>query len=739
MITCTVFPDRGLTRIGGLTPNGVTTVTRVAQGLPDTVLRNGDHFNVTTGGWTLEDSEGPVGVPLTYRADIAVVDRVIQQNLLPTPNFMRGLQGWTGGSGRAVTVETDPTAAHASIAHFGSNGAGYTLAAAPTFVGSVTSAPEVLGPYSLTPPTSGGGAIATNDWVYIVHQQEAAYSTAAAMPSGFTLVGSWTGTTTKMVIWRRKRQGGDVSYTVNQPASASALGTCFWVRGGTDAAPVLSPVTTFVPGTAAAAVVSSVTGINPSLIVKVVGVQMTQPGAKIASAQVTGWDSSVTPYAVGNNPDDRSLLVVAERTDNARDSMPLTAVYSAALTDVIGVQLLIPNATALTGRTVAKGKVTAMAAGQTQPYRLTGRVRFTSVHVWTWDDVLANGSWNKLLTDKATWADVLSTETIATGQVARLYAVVVDPATSTYLTNPVQVLGIEDDRVNTWMDFVVYFNPLTNIPATAEIWFVHGTYSSEYAMEWYMDSIGVTPGSQVAEHDVLWYLDGDTPRPDNSVEAMAPGGGWTTPLDNSVVQWSGTPGNSISVWLSPTQMRATTTCQLNWPQTEAIPCEPVMLSDPVSSALGMWVGLLGIEDLSHASRGGDVDVLNRPDPVATSSTRSWERGKLTVLTTSLTARTRLLSILASGRVILLRNPDPDYPENNWYLALGTADESRVSPDHRFGYRAWELPFTRVARPTGLIEASSETTWEDVAETWTWDQLKASRATWLDVLTQSVGS
>lgn len=739
MITCNVYAERGLVRLDALTPNGVTTVTRSAAGVPNTVLRNADHFNVTTGGWTLEDSEAPVGVPITYRADIAVVDRVIQQNLVPTPNFMRGAQGWAAGAGRALTIETDPTANHASIGHFGSNGGGYSLAAAPSVIGQVNAAAEVQGSYTLTPATSGGSAIANGDWVYIVHQQEAAYTVTPAMPSGFTLVGSWTGTSTKLAIWRRKRVAGDTGYTVTQNAAATALATCFWVRGGSDAAPILSPATMFGAGTAAMVSVNGVTGINPSLIVKVIGVQMTVNGAKANSTQVTGWAGGGVPYAVGNDPDNRSLLVAVERIDNAQDSAPLTAVYSAPLTDVIGVQLLIPNTSTLSGRTVAKGKLTAMpvlGAGQ-PPYRLTGRLRFTSVRGWTWNDVLANGSWDKLVADKPTWASLLNTQTVA--RIARMYAVIVDPATGTYLSNPVQVLGIEDDRVNTWMDFVVYFTPLVNIPATAEVWFVHGTYDREYVMEWYLDSIGITPGDQVRDHEVVMYLDGDSPRPANSVNAMAPGGEWFTSMDDSSVAWTGTPGNSISVWISPSQMSTTTTCQIDWPQDEALPCEPIMLSDPVSSALGMWVGLLAIENLTHNAQGSDVDVIGRPDPVATSGMRSWERGTITLMTSSLRARTRLLSILSSGRVLLIRNPDPDYPENNWYLALGNAEEARISPDHRVAYRSWTIPFTRVARPVGLIATSSETSWDEVAATWTWDQLQAARATWFDVITQGVGA
>ena len=299
MITCNVYPDRGLIRLDALTPNGITTVTRSALGVPNTVLRNADRFNVITGGWTMEDSEAPVGVPITYYADITVSDRVIQQNLVPTPNFLHGAQGWVAGSGRAFTIETDPDAQHASIGHFGNNGGGYNLASPPTMIGQINAPAEVMGPYTLTPPTSGTGAIATNDWVYIVHQQEASWTVTPALPSGFTLVGAWTGTTTKLAVWRRKRLAGDTSYTVNQNALATGLGTCFWVRNGSDVAPILSPVTMFTPGTAAAATVPGVTGINPSLIVKIVAAQMTVPGAKIDSTMVTGWAPPTPPMTDG--------------------------------------------------------------------------------------------------------------------------------------------------------------------------------------------------------------------------------------------------------------------------------------------------------------------------------------------------------------------------------------------------------------------------------------------------------
>lgn len=734
MIECTVYADRGLVRLAGLIPNGVATATRIAAGVPNTTLRNGTGINVTAGGVVLEDSEGPVGVPLTYQIDVAVTNRMIQQNLVPTPSFTHGAQQWAAGNGRVLTIEGDPTAQHPNIGHFSNNAGGATLAAPPTLVGHVDGTPEVLGNYTLTPPTTGGTAIATGDWVYILHQQPAAQLISTAMPSGFTQVAAGTGGSIKFAVWRRKRQAGDTGYTVQNAASSTGIGTCFWVRGASDAPPIVSALTQFQVGMGAAVIVPPAMAINPSLAITGIATVTTSAGAKIGSTEVTGQSFG---WAVGNDPDTRTTLVTTASVTQAGETPSVIAVYSAPMQDVLAWQLVIPNTTPLTNRVVAKAKVTAMPSAVAEPYRLTGRFRFTSTNVWLWDDVKANGTWDDLLADKATWADVLTSVVPGAGEYSRLFAAIVNPADGSYYVQPIQVLGFEDTRANTWLDFIVYFTPTADIPATAEIWFIQGTYIREYSMEWYLDSIGITPGDQLAAHTTLWYLDGDTPEPSGSASALDPAGNWTTPLDDSAISWTGTIGNSISQWIAPSQLRGTTTCQIDWPQNEVIPCEPVLLSDPVSSALGMWVGLLGISDLEHDVVSSDAKVLGRSDPISTSQSRQWETGTLRVLTTSRDARNELLAIARSGRVLLLRNPDPDYPENNWYLSCKRMTEARLSPDHRFSHRAWDIPFTRVARPTGLIEASSATTWEDVAAKWTWDQLKAERATWLDVMTLSV--
>src|SRR6185437_13740026 len=240
----------------------------IAPGVPDTVLRNGYQFPVVASGVILEDSEAPVGVPLTYYADISVNDRVIQQNLLPTPSFMHGAQGWVAGAGRTLTIEGDPTAQHASVGHFSNNAAGSALAAPPTLVGHVDATPETGGTITLTPATTGGSAIANGDWVYILYQQLASAPNPTA-PSGFTQVLAATSPQLEAWVWRRKRVAGDAGYTVTADAGAGAITSAFWVRGAGDQVPILSPVSGFQIGMASAVVVQPTTAINPSLVVTV--------------------------------------------------------------------------------------------------------------------------------------------------------------------------------------------------------------------------------------------------------------------------------------------------------------------------------------------------------------------------------------------------------------------------------------------------------------------------------------
>lgn len=139
--------------------------------------------------------------------------------------------------------------------------------------------------------------------------------------------------------------------------------------------------------------------------------------------------------------------------------------------------------------------------------------------------------------------------------------------------------------------------------------------------------------------------------------------------------------------------------------TGDINCVPVLISDPLVVGFGEWVGLLGIDALSHPSRQELLDVIGQPWPVAISGIRSTPRTTMRLLTRSLEGRARLLSVLQSGRVLLLRNPDPSFPENNWYIAVGSVSEERIFSDHRRPERRWVVEIAQVSRPSGYLTFS----------------------------------
>jgi hypothetical protein len=131
-------------------------------------------------------------------------------------------------------------------------------------------------------------------------------------------------------------------------------------------------------------------------------------------------------------------------------------------------------------------------------------------------------------------------------------------------------------------------------------------------------------------------------------------------------------------------------------------CEPVYLSDPLIPSIGYWFGLLGIDSLNHQSRSELLDVLGRAAPVAVSQMRSTARTSIRLFTDTLRRRTELLSMLSAGRILLLRNPDPLYPERHWYLSVGNVSEERIIPDHRDPRRRWVLEIAVVDRPVGYL-------------------------------------
>lgn len=734
MITCSANNDLGVMTISGITPNGAAIITRNVTGSPPLVLRNGAQ-QITGNGFLLYDTEAPFGVPLRYVASITgltTTDRLIQQNLMPTPTFTHGVQGWLAGSGagRVLTVEADPTAHSSLVGHFTGSTSGAVPPAAPTLVGHVDSTVLTSASYTLTPPITGGTAIATNDWMLLVHQQLAAVS-APATPAGWALVDDTTNGVVRQIIWSLKRnstdQGAGTGYTVTVTAGALATASLLWVRGATQDVLVKSPTVVPSSGLGYTQQTTVTTVLRPrltlSLFSGVTSIAATAPTA--ASVSGGTWQ-----YTRASGTNSRTLVVASDTDPNAGNTPQVVTTYNAALTAGVAAAVSFQVAASLTNRIVARGKITTLAGAAT-PYLLTGRFRFSTTTLNTWQNIKDTGTWQQVKTAKVTWLGVRGSASTVPADFLKLFLTIVNPATGADYITPVQVMATGESALNTWIDFSALFTTGTSIPSTAEIQLVHGTKVPEYATDWYLDEFGITPGAQRAAHNTLYWFDGDSPLPADPADNLMPDQSWDAATSDSSITWTGTVGNSISQFLGPSGLSTATTCQLDTPAL--VPCEPVFLSDPVNTSLGIWVGLLTVDDLTHPSKMSVYQVLSRAPAVAISQIRGWETGSLTVLTSSVAARTQMLKVFQSGRILLLRNPDPSYPERDWYLACGDLVESRPIPNARVPERTWKIPFTRVERPTGLIEASGGVTWADVLAAGTWSNVR-NEGDWLDVLT-----
>jgi hypothetical protein len=84
--------------------------------------------------------------------------------------------------------------------------------------------------------------------------------------------------------------------------------------------------------------------------------------------------------------------------------------------------------------------------------------------------------------------------------------------------------------------------------------------------------------------------------------------------------------------------------------------------------------------------------------------------------------------------LLLRNPDPSYPETNWYISIGDVSEERILTDHRDPRRRWVVGAQVVDRPSALMAAVNGQAWQNVRDTYeNWAAVEAENTSWLSVL------
>lgn len=766
MITCESTPDIGVMRVSGLTPNGQGVVQREMPGANPFVLRGGA-APITLGGIDLVDTEAPYGVDVTYRATVSsmtAANRLVQQNLMLTPTWLHGVQGWLAGANRTMSVVAD-AAAHstAGVGKVTSTLTTTTPTTPPVLTGWKNTAITVSGSYTLDPATpSGGAAIATNDWMVIIHSQVSTLA-APATPSGWALLDNTAANGFRQMIWARKRQAGDTTYTVAAAAGAASVGSLLWVRGAGDIQTLSATTTPTSPGVDTTLTTNTHAAIRPALVLSVFSASATigEGAARTVTATVRADGQVLTPTAptaarrgvlasiqatglvtgllsganqgfmLNSASSARTLVVGTTSMTEAGDTPTVTAGYGSPVAMGFATQIAFHVADVLTNRIVARGKAALIPATTAdKPNLLTGRFRFLHPGLWTWADVLAQGTWQNLKDTKPTWLDVRGSSSTVPGNFLSLFVAITD-GSGNDLVPPQRVRVGADVAVNTWIDFSMLFTNTVDIPSTAEIRFIHGSTLKEFGIEWYFDELGITPGAQLV-HPTLYWFSGDTPLPARPQDLLMGDSSWDAVTGDAALTWAGTVGNSVSELRTASSLTATTTCRMGWPGQ--LPCEPILLSDPVNVTLSKWVSLVAIGDLSHPATRSVNRVLSRSDAVAISQIRGDEETDIFVATNTLDDRTQLLQVLRSGRVLLLRNPDPQYPETDWYLSVGDVDESRPIPDHRQPARTWKLPVVRVARPTGLIEASGGVTWADVVTLGTWADVQARRDNWLEVLT-----
>ena len=222
----------------------------------------------------------------------------------------------------------------------------------------------------------------------------------------------------------------------------------------------------------------------------------------------------------------------------------------------------------------------------------------------------------------------------------------------------------------------------------------------------------------------LDYFDGETPMPTNQfgigydTDPDVASWGWDS--GDASIKWLGTKDNSASEFIGASRLGAYTSgCILH--SRSAINghtlCEPVFISDPIIPMYSEWLGLLNIGALAWDPRRELLDVLGRHPPVALSQYRATPHAEFRFLTSTLDERMQFITIINTGRILLLRNPDPKYPENNWYVSVGTVSEERIDPDHRNPVRRWLVDMQVVDRPSGLLTALTGQSWQVVRESY----------------------
>jgi hypothetical protein len=426
-----------------------------------------------------------------------------------------------------------------------------------------------------------------------------------------------------------------------------------------------------------------------------------------------------------------------------RETTPSLAPPRDAATSVrIGPRTGGAGAGGLPERLLARCSPSGLTTGR---WYVSGQLRYDSPDIWLWDDVRTAGTW-QTIRNRGSWAQVKAANSPLAGQpFASLYAAVLNSGGGTVVA-PFQILGVQTGDNGGWATFQAVVDIPAGAGANCQLAFYQGTVTREWTVTWWLSTLMVCPEAESLKAGaVLPYFDGDSNlavKAPNPAENLAPGYDWKALTGDASMVWQGTPNASWSQFTGPSQIFAEVETYIGRPDALQLPRTklPVFLSDPVAPQLSQWFDLIEIGDLTFAARQQLFDVLGRGAAIAVNQKRGWATGDLRLMTYTLAEAEIAERMFESGRILYWRNPDPRFPENGWWVAIGDTKAGRVGQAAAWApERLWSVPFVRVERPAGLISATSSITWGITKANYTWQQLRDAKRDWLDTALSAPGS
>lgn len=165
----------------------------------------------------------------------------------------------------------------------------------------------------------------------------------------------------------------------------------------------------------------------------------------------------------------------------------------------------------------------------------------------------------------------------------------------------------------------------------------------------------------------------------------------------------------------------------------------ILQSDGTECIPGRALYFGGLTDESYANRTDLPVVINRRNPIPSSSVRGGMASQLGIVARTFIDRDALKDTLAPGTPLFLQGP-VKYGFDDMYLAVGDVTIGRMSIDMKRQWRRFDLPFTEVDRPAGLATGVLGARWRDMCDVYpTFGDATAAGVDWQFVMQGGAGT